>query len=333
MKKKCVLSILLIICIICISVCGLGNVNSDIAPVSFNGNISKYLRDSEFTGSVMIVSKDKILYAHGFGKRNSVEEMSPETVMEIGSLTKQMTAAAILELCEEGEISEEDTLDIYFPEYKYGKEITIRNLLTMTSEIKEYMSDPDILSSNPLDVIMEMEWSKTDLGKESYSNSNYYLLGKIIEQCSGTTYEEYMKEHYFTPMGLINTSISICENVNPVVKKGNMVSYPIEYTFSTGGVSSNLYDLYQWEKAYWNGEILSDEYFKELCNTKEGYLYGWNCEENQYYHEGETYSFHSAVYYDSEEDVEIMIISNNIDTECRKLINKMHEITIDYLKK
>lgn len=313
--------------------CGISNVESNISGSQLNKKITAYLEQSNYSGEIMVVRDNKILYTKGFGYCDSEQEdqIYPETVMEIGSVTKQMTAAAILNLCDEGKMDLSDTLDIYFPEYQYGNQITIENLLNMTSGITDYMEDEDILDKIPYYVIMNSKWEKDNLGKYEYSNSNYYLLGKIIEQCSGMGYGQYMEEHFFEKLGLFDTSLSVCEDVEPVSKKGDVISYPIEYTYAAGGISSNMYDLYQWEKAYWNGEIIPEEYLEELKSTNSGYKYGWNCKGNAYYHEGKTLSFCSMVYYNVDTGMEVLMISNNIDVNRTKVVSDVIDISNEYL--
>lgn len=127
-------------------------------------------------------------------------------------------------LQEQDKLSTDDTLDKYYPDYKYGSDITIRNLLTMTTGLPDYLgkSDESVRANAPQYDISEKNSAKDNhsvilkwiLSQEidndeenySYSNSDYFILGDIIEKVSGKSYEEFLKENIFEPLEMTSTT-------------------------------------------------------------------------------------------------------------------------------
>ena len=99
-----------------------------------SGKADSYLDSIKLDGVVLVAEKDQIIYtkASGYADRDSKTPNTMETVFELGSITKQFTAVAIMQLVEQGKLSLDDTLDKYIPEYKYAKDVTIHQLLNMT---------------------------------------------------------------------------------------------------------------------------------------------------------------------------------------------------------
>ena len=143
------------------------------------------LRD--FNGSVMVVSKGKTIYQKAFGLADREWNVpnTNDTKYRIGSITKQFTAACILQLAEQGKLSTEDKLSKYFPDYPKGDSITIHMLLSHTSGIKNYTSLPEFwpksilpLSHDSMIALFKNKPLDFPPGtKFSYSNSGFYLLG------------------------------------------------------------------------------------------------------------------------------------------------------------
>ena len=323
MKKiKCIALLLLIVTLV-FTGCGYKEVLDNHEVVDMNSEINDYFTNSDFSGAVLIARNQKIIYCHGFGKENEKGiSITSESRFEIGSLTKQMTASIILNLCDKGYVELDDTIDKYFEELSFGKRVTIRQLINMTSGIPEYMEDEDIMSKDPMDVIAESKIDENLYNNYDYSNSNYYLLGKIIEKVTGKTYEEMLKEYVFNKVGMQHSKLGV-SNIVPVYMYSDEASYPIEYTYSAGGVCSTVYDLYDWERAYWNGEIIPQQYMEELKENKSGYLNGWSCSDGIYTHSGSTKSFSSYVYMDMRNGAEIIILSNDLRIDCENVVRDL----------
>jgi CubicO group peptidase (beta-lactamase class C family) len=236
-------------------------------------NYSKYS-----PGCAVLVAKNgNIIFQKGFGKANLELNVPiiPESVFRIGSITKQFTAVAILQLVEQQKIKLNDSIQKFIKNYhSKGETITIENLLTHTSGIKPYEGiDAKVPNAIRVDFSPEILIDSLDKlpldfvpgSKYQYCNSNYFLLGKIIEEVSGQKYQTYLQEQVFSRIGLISTSY---DNPDEVIK--NRVSgYSVvsgEYknagfismstVYSAGALLSNVKDLYRWHQALKNGELL-----------------------------------------------------------------------------
>lgn len=177
------------------------------------------LKESNLAGfSVAVARRGTVVFADGYGFADLPGGVSAsvDTVYGIGSITKQFTAAAVLQLQEEGKLALDDDIHTYLPDYPTdGQRITIHQLLSHTSGIPElttqrsYPETPeasvtreaimrDVLSL-PLDFVPGSEWR--------YSNSGYVLAGMIIERVSGLSYATYLKDRVLGPLGLRDTSV------------------------------------------------------------------------------------------------------------------------------
>ena len=187
------------------------------------------LREIRAAGfSIAVVRDDQLVLAKGYGYADLAERVpaSADTIYRLASITKQFTAAAILHLAEEGELSLDDPISDYLPDYPAsGQRITIRNLLSHTSGLSDVAVVPileesggvgytrdriiDLVASQPLDF-------EPGTG-HSYSNVGYILAGAVIEEVTGTTYADYLKEEVLRPLGLDQTSF--CPDEQPTADR------------------------------------------------------------------------------------------------------------------
>src|SRR5471032_2659362 len=169
--------------------------------------------DNQFMGSVLVAQGDTILLDKGYGAANLEWDIpnTPATRLRIGSLAKQFTAAAILLLEERGKLKLDDPVRTYLPDAPAAWDrITLFNLLTQTSGIHDYTDTPDFSTMmkrqmTPEQLIatfrdMPLEFTPDE--KFSYSNSNYVLLGSVIERAGGMPYGKFIQDNLFTPLGM-----------------------------------------------------------------------------------------------------------------------------------
>jgi len=183
----------------------------------------EYLIENEFQGAVLLAYNDEIILASGYGyaDENTGRKCKAYDTFEIGSISKQMTAAAVLQLAEQGKLGLDDTIDEYFPDYKYGSMTTIRHLLQMRSGMVDFINNPALYfpedyleeymaaadTGDDSEEVLEREFLLEYLNYPSlhnvpgdgfnYSNTNYYLLGLIMEQVTGESFQEYMSREIF----------------------------------------------------------------------------------------------------------------------------------------
>src|ERR1700754_3793441 len=189
------------------------------------GDVSKTvdsLLAPRFTGnrpgiSVLISQKGHVVYKKAYGSANMELNVpiTTDMVFDLGSITKQFTAVAILQLMEKGKLSLKDSLQKYIPDYPSKRyTITIENLLTHTSGISDYMrlgyKEPFMerrdFAPKELSHLFKNEPLEFEPGTQfKYSNSGYYLLGYIIEVITGESYERYIQENILSPLSLTHT--------------------------------------------------------------------------------------------------------------------------------
>ena len=263
------------------------------------------------------------LKTSGYSNADKHVNNSINTCYYTGSVTKQFTASAIMLLKEQGKLSVDDTLQKYFPSYKYADKITIKNLLTMTSGIKNY-----VLRSNEVDELfyLQPELSEKIVKENSenknkeiiinwilnqelnfepdteyrYSDSNYYLLGKVIEQVSGKTYEKFITEDILKPLGLscsgFTGSDKLSKNYEGTDKCKYMTYLGVGY--SSTGFISNVSDLLKWIDGILSYQLLSEESVNEMFTPyKENFAYGVFVADNRISVYGKTERYSSMLFY------------------------------------
>jgi CubicO group peptidase (beta-lactamase class C family) len=265
--------------------------------------LTNHFNSSQPGCEVLVAKHGKIIYKKAFGNADLELNvaLNPDMVFNLASITKQFTAVAILQLVEQGKISLLDSLQKFIPDFpSKGHTITIENLLTHTSGIKDYMqidypnSFMERLDYRPKQLIDSFKNFALEFEpgtKFSYSNSGYYLLGYIIEKITGKRYQSYVQDNLLTPLGLTHTyfdsaGIVIPNRVNgyqkddTVFKNADYWSPTIEY--AAGGLISNVDDLFKWHNGLYSYRILKKENLQKAFTSfqlKDGtstdYGYGW----------------------------------------------------------
>jgi len=195
--------------------------------------------------AIAVARAGHILYEHGFGFKDAakLKPIDPETHFEIGSVTKQFTAAAILQLKEQGKLSLDDTLAKYLPGFPHSSEISIRQLLNQTSGLADYFSVSgfdahDLGGFEKIVSLIDKEPLKFMPGQSfDYSNTNYIALGRVVEVVSGESYRQYIQRHLFDPAGM-SQSVTIAEENSVENMAKGFVSNPRRC--SANGTSSAL---------------------------------------------------------------------------------------------
>jgi CubicO group peptidase (beta-lactamase class C family) len=310
---------------------------------------------------VMVVKNDKVIYRKAFGLANTELNISmqPAMLFRIGSMTKQYTAIAVLKLVEQGKISLQDSVQKYIKDFpSKGYTITIENLLTNTSGIKDYLSEISSPSKQKetytpkdgVDYIKDEPLNFKPGSNYRYSNSNFYLLGYIIEMVTEETYEKYLQENVLDKAGLRNTFY-----INPKVNIPNMPQgyskfdgkvekaalQPIDIMYSAGGLVSNADDIYKWHQALYNHQLVTKETldkattpFKFPDGTFSEYGYGWfikNIDGSKAIeHSGSTDGFQSDEIYLPNENVFVVALYNcyEADMDWQILTNDIARLAI-----
>ncbi len=247
-------------------------------------------------GAIIGIVKDgKLIYHSNNGLANldyniPIDEHSN---FRLSSTSKQFTAACIILLTEERQLNLTDPLSKFYPQLsEIVGSITIDQLLHHTSGIRDYMSLMMIQGSDKMDFFNSFTGTDEDVNslvlnqesvsfssgtRHSYSNTNYWLLGQIVEKISGRTLTEYAQENIFTPIGMNNSSyvltsdavisnrasgyVSAC----PTCDREEYRSQPS--SGGDGGVVSSLSDLVRWEKEFHNPIVFSQSFWNKMMTT------------------------------------------------------------------
>lgn len=299
----------------------------------FFDNLAK---NNKAMGSLSIRKGGNILYnrAIGYSKIDGAEKVSstPQTKYRIGSVSKMFTATMIFQLIEQGKLKQTDTLDKFFPQIPNAKKITITNLLNHRSGIHNFTDDTDYLKwmtkpkteAEMLSIIAKNKLDFEPDTKSSYSNSNYVLLGYIIEKASGKSYQKFLSENITSKIGLTNTYLG--DTNKPRENESFSYAYNQKWTSfpetdlsipgGAGAIISTSEDLTKFADALFNFKLVSENSLSKM-KTKNG-VYGLGIIEYPLHgkkvfgHTGGIDGFNSMLIYSPEDKLSIAYISNGM---------------------
>lgn len=300
-------------------------------------------------GSFLVSQHGKIIYAGAIGLASSdaMSRLTPKSAFDIGSMSKQFTAAGIVRLEERGRLDIDDPVDQYLPGFPY-QQITIRQLLTHTSGVPDVMphytrllKKGDIKGSVELgDVVTVLKDEKLPLSsapgtKWEYSNTGYVLLAKVIEAVSGKSYAGFLKQEFFTPLKMASTLVRTPTNEGTIARRargfvasadGRVKPYdqvPHLFLYGAGGIYSTTADLLRWAEALQGGKVMSVKHWKEATHptTLSGgnvtpYGFGLSLKasplgQRRITHGGHWRAFKSELTLFPETDTVIVLLTNN----------------------
>ncbi len=282
-------------------------------------------------GTYILATDDRIIFIGGINASDiNGNKVNAYTTYEIGSLTKAFTAAAVFQLCERGLLSLDSTLDLYFPEFEHGKEITVYHLLHMQSGLRtDFVGDETFLDENGnpdaeefrryyydgftdgelLSMLFSCEPEFSPGTKFLYSNTGYTLLAMIIEKITGESYAEYVQKNIFDVCGMEHSSsmttgdvTSIPEFVpnddspfkDPYEIVDTLYMQLIKPQRGVGDIHSCAADLLLFDRALIGGKLINEDSLAEMFHMDKGYGCGWvpaRPGSEIYYHGGETYIY------------------------------------------
>jgi len=291
---------------------------------------------NEFSGAILVSSGGDIIYkkAFGYADREWKFPCTIETKFEIGSLTKQFTAAAVLQLVEQGKLNLYDKLSTYFPGYPKGDSVTLHMLLNHTSGIADYTGLPLFYSLRTLPLKQD---SVIGLFKNQpytfspgtnwrYSNSGYFLLGCIIEKVTKKPFSIYVYENVIKKAGLENTGINSLDSILTYRAKGysrsekgewkNADYISMELAFSAGSIISSVEDMYRWQNKLLEGKIISQNMLTKMITPyKKNYGYGLYIDSLKHHfriwHTGNIPGFTSFLGCFPLDSISIVVLSND----------------------
>lgn len=290
--------------------------------------------------TVLVTKKGTVLYRNAFGKASLENDipMNPNHVFEIGSITKQFTAVSILMLEEEGKLSVQDKLTKYLPNYPNGDQITVHQLLNHTSGIKSYTAMEGLnafgkIDKSPIEIIDYFKDEPIDFkpGEQwEYNNSGYIVLGYIIEKVTGKTYEDFIQERIFDPLGMKNSYYGDKARIIKNRASGyqptgqgfrNAMQISMTIPYAAGSLMSCVDDMFLWHKAIRDNTLISAKskakaHTNTTLNNGEltNYGYGWQINElngkQSIEHGGGIFGFVTQGVYVPDEDIYVIVLTN-----------------------
>jgi D-alanyl-D-alanine carboxypeptidase len=286
----------------------------------------------------------QVIYAEGFGvtDREYGTPATSRSVMQIGSLTKQFTAAAILRLAERGALSLDDRIEKYVPEFDArGRTITLRHILMHRSGIaRDWTTAPGVSPSILLSLVTREQvvaainaqpFDFTPDAKFSYSNAGYMLAGYAVESITGRSFADFVHSEFALPLGLIDTGVCGAQNLprpagyavlpvppgNPPDVRWTDAVHPSGYN-SSGSFCSTAFDLARWAHLLATGNVMLPASYATMTARPPAprvpYGLGLVLDDvlghPAVFHDGAIYGFQSFLIYFPDRDIAVAVILN-----------------------
>jgi CubicO group peptidase (beta-lactamase class C family) len=324
--------------------------------------VETQLQRQHIPGLSLVIIRDghvAKMRGYGFADLELKVPATPDTVLEIGSITKQFTAMAIMLLVEQGGIDLSDPAGKYLPQLPDAwKAVTIRQLLTHTSGIPDYeeimgydgyrnpMAAEQVIAlaaSKPMDFQPGTKWS--------YSNTGYFLLTLILEKVSGQPYASFVKQRILEPAGMTHTRSSEPVDVIPdrasgyVFEKGHMENRDPMQPTATGGAGmlvSTVKDLAKWNTVLDRQSILAQTSYAQMWadapladGSSSGYGFGWFVspmrEHRSQNHSGGTAGFSSNILRLPDDRVTVIVLTNTGSANAVSITNHIARVLVPSL--
>jgi len=273
------------------------NINAQDKSQKIDEYLTKCYEYGLFNGAALVSEHGNVILKKGYGYANIEWNVpnEPDTKFRIGSISKQFTAMLIMQLVEKGSVKLDGKISDYLPYYpkETGEKITVHQLLTHTSGIFNYTNAPEFFAKERFFPHTPEEITKLFSDKEldfepgtkwSYSNSGYIVLGAIIEQVSGKSYEQVLQENILTPLGMNSTGFDHWEKIIPKRAWGynrildsyeNAQYIDMSLPHAAGSLYSTVEDLNIWGEALYTDKLVSYESLKKMMTPyMNNYGYG-----------------------------------------------------------
>lgn len=305
---------------------------------SIDSLMNYFQQNNAFSGSVLLQKNDKIIYQGEFNKFQNNNGL-----YRIGSITKIFTSMIVFQLVEEGKLSLDTKLSQFYPMIKGADLITVGHMLNHTSGIYDYLSWDDYYQNKVMnytrdDILKVIYQGSPEFkpGKDSvYSNSNYVLLGFIVEKITGKSFDENIKIRIAEPIGLSNTYAEISQS--DYVKRNSCYIYNGEiwknepetsptFTLAAGSMVSSTNDLAKLMQNLFNGHLVSPSSVEQMkrTNVQTGIGYGLLKtpfhKKDGYGHSGRVDEFYSFAGYLPEDSLAIVILSNGTNMKLNDIV-------------
>jgi CubicO group peptidase (beta-lactamase class C family) len=292
-----------------------------------------------FNGNVLVSKNDKIIYASSFGfsDASKKDRLTKDSRFHLGSITKEFSAAALLQLEEKGKLKLSDPVSKFIPELPaWANEVTIKDLLQYTSGIpnvnwKKIKNDKDLF-----DGLMSVEKLDFKPGTDyDYNNNNIFLRHFIIERLTGISFKKHAEQFIFKPLDMNSSVMTPLENEKNITKgfKNNLVQDAAEIPI-TGGTYTTTYDLLKWTNSLHSKKVVNRNSLYELGKSFDtaksqsalGKAKFKNKKLIEHIHDGRAGSFEAILFSDVEKKITIILLSNNYNGKVYEISEKINVI-------
>lgn len=357
--KKATAVLLSAVLVLLLCACGQAKKAQPSQP-DIDATLSRY----KFSGVVSASQNGVVKFrrASGLADTQTKELIEPDSLFCIGSVSKQFCAAAVLLLQERGKLSVDDTLGKYYPECPYGDSITLKQMLSMRSGIAEFYET--YRADGCFNEIPTGELQRTVTNENSaeenreklqawlfaqplvftpgsiydYTNSNYFLLARLVEKLSGKAYESFIKENIFEPLGMSSSGF-----IDTMLGDERLAKSPhkaktvyVGITMGLGDIISNAADIDRWLTSFEGNSLLSKESIAQMtsdyCTPDDGTSYGFGVVPESgggFSHSGYFTSYCAFVYTNPKNRYSFFAVTNDelnmggdIFAMCNKLIRE-----------
>jgi CubicO group peptidase (beta-lactamase class C family) len=315
--------IFLLICL-----CLLAVVTQAQTPGSWQ-QLDQRLRKEQFSGAIRVTKGAEVLFeqAYGFADAATQKPNTSDTVFHIGSLTKPITAAAILQLVAQ------ERLKLHAPLAQHlegwPREITVHHLLAHSSGLNdlskrdyEQLLTRETSSAEWLALLKPTKLRFAPGARFEYANANYLVLGALLEKLTAQSYGAYLQRNVFAPAGMKATGYDALSRRNSALAQGYLANGRVapfanmSAALSAGGLHATVGDLDRFTRALWQGRLLASAFAQQMWQPHAGkYGYGWSILERfqrtVYWHNGSVPGFFGFIAYAPRDDVFIGLLSNS----------------------
>lgn len=310
-------------------------------------------------GSVMVIHQGKAVFTKGFGLADLERKVhcTTNTNFRLASVTKQFTAMAVLILAERRLLTLDERLTDFFPEFPaYGKDVTVRHLLTHTSGVPDYedLIPPGtmipVLDQDVLRLLLKQDKTLFPPGTQyRYSNSGYALLALIVEVCSSQKFARFLKENIFEPLKMTNT-LAYEEGYGAIANRAYGHTHRTNgwqrtdqsltsSVLGDGGIYSSVADLFKWDQALYKSKLVSESTLRVTFSPatptdKPGRSYGFGWYTGEYrglkevWHSGETIGFRARIARFPEKKFTVIILANRADAKLEELPHRIADLIL-----
>jgi CubicO group peptidase (beta-lactamase class C family) len=315
-----------------------------LIAVKLEAMFTQFNKAGIFNGTVLVAKAGKVIFnkTMGFSDKKTKEQLTDSSMFQLASVSKVITSTAVLMLHERQMLDIEKPFKYYFPDFPY-EGVTVKHLLNHRSGLPNYLYvlNREIYTPNYQMSNSEMysylvtknpkRYSRPDY-RFNYSNTNYALLGLLIEKISGKSYQQFLKEELFTPLGMKHTAtirdidLNDAKTTKPYDTRWRPVGFDAsDYVLGDKSIYSTAHDLYLFSEALYNNKIIKPEtqalaYTAYSKETKlKNYGLGWRMcnfndpDKKEVYHNGWWHGYRSSFHRRLKDTLTVVILSNQLN--------------------